>query len=69
MKKSPGTNNSQMGGASPHNHYIAIAIVRSAGDATSASFCENRTRSPYKATDKQYDYISAGEGWGGNVKR
>jgi len=69
MKKSSETNNSQMGGASPHNAYIAKAIVRSAGDACASEFESNRTRSPYKATEKQNLYQSSGEGWGGNVHR
>lgn len=62
-------NNSQKGGASPHNADIAKAIVRSSGDATAMGFMDNRTRSPHKGTDKHYQYESAGEGWGGNVKR
>lgn len=69
MKYSHGKNNTQMGGASPHNKYVACAIVRSSGDEKASGFMENRTRSHYKGTDKHYHYESAGEGWGGNVHR
>lgn len=69
MKYSHGTNNSKMGGASPHNHYISKAIVRSSGDECASMFMTNRTRSNYKGTDKHNHWEGAGEGWGGNVHR
>ena len=62
-------NNTQMGGASPHNELIARVIVRSKGDEATIEAANSKTRSPYRATDKHYHYESCGEGWGGNVKR
>lgn len=67
--KTSGSNNSQMGGASPHNAYVAKAIVRSSGDACANMALNSKTRSPHRGTSKHYQYESAGEGWGGNVKR
>lgn len=63
------SNNEQKGGASPHTGHVAEAIVRSKGDAVTMSAMESKTRSPYKSTEKHYEYESCGEGWGGNVKR
>jgi len=62
-------NNTQQGGASPHNAYIAKAIVRSAGDACAQDGMGSKTRSGHASTGKPYHYESAGEGWGGNVHR
>lgn len=63
------SNNEQMGGASPHNADIAKAIVRSSGDAATMEAMQSKTRSPHHNSEKCYHYESAGEGWGGNVKR
>lgn len=65
-------NNSQQGGASPHNEDIAKALVRSSGDATAKSFEGTRTSSPHMpgagAENWKWQEVP-GEGWGGNVNR
>lgn len=65
-------NNTQMGGATPHNEGIAKAIVRSSGDATAKAFEGTRTASPHLPSDgaENWPYKTVpGEGWGGNVQR
>ncbi len=69
MKYDSNKNNTAMGGASPHNEYVACAIVRSSGDSKTATACSSKVRSPHKGTEKHYQYEDAGSGWGGNVLR
>jgi hypothetical protein len=62
--------NAGLGGATPHNEYVACAIVRSSGDGKTQTAMDSKTRSPHHpSSPPNYHYQDAGSGWGGNVNR
>lgn len=60
-------NNDKMGGATPHNAYIACAIDRGAGYAKTEDAVSNRTCSRYKGGSKHNHWEGAGSGTSGNM--